>query len=93
MIKPQDAVMVFHTFSNTWRSAGTIFSLRMNLDMGKLAYSYEISKDKDIPNTVVRCTTIPEELGRIGYLLSDKTGTLTQNYMVTSNLTNYHDYN
>lgn len=39
-------------------------------------------KDKEIPGTVVRSTTIPEELGRISYLLSDKTGTLTENEMV-----------
>ena len=32
--------------------------------------------------TVVRSTTIPEELGRINYLLTDKTGTLTQNDMI-----------
>lgn len=30
----------------------------------------------------MRSTTIPEELGRISYLLTDKTGTLTQNEMV-----------
>ncbi|KAK7086284.1 ATP synthase subunit 9 [Halocaridina rubra] len=35
-----------------------------------------------MPGTVVRSTTIPEELGRINYLLTDKTGTLTQNEMV-----------
>ena len=50
--------------------------------MAKLVYSWVISRDKEIPGTVVRSSTIPEELGRISYLLSDKTGTLTQNEMV-----------
>ncbi|XP_037033899.1 probable phospholipid-transporting ATPase IIA isoform X2 [Bradysia coprophila] len=57
-------------------------SLRVNLDMGKAFYSYQIQNDPEIPGTVVRSTTIPEELGRISYLLTDKTGTLTQNEMV-----------
>ncbi|KAJ6649236.1 putative phospholipid-transporting ATPase IIB [Pseudolycoriella hygida] len=57
-------------------------SLRVNLDMGKAFYSYQIQNDSEIPGTVVRSTTIPEELGRISYLLTDKTGTLTQNEMV-----------
>lgn len=56
-------------------------SLRVNLDMGKTVYARFIERDRDIPGTVVRTSTIPEELGRIEYLLSDKTGTLTQNEM------------
>ena len=58
------------------------FSLRVNLDMGKMVYSWMIQRDQAIPGTVVRSSTIPEELGRVEYLLTDKTGTLTQNEMV-----------
>jgi len=56
-------------------------SLRVNLDMGKTVYASQIMNDPEIPNTIVRTSTLPEELGRITYLLSDKTGTLTQNGM------------
>lgn len=56
-------------------------SLRVNLDMGKTVYAWFIERDQGMPGTVVRTSTIPEELGRIEYLLSDKTGTLTQNGM------------
>uniref|UniRef100_A0A8C5PC15 Phospholipid-transporting ATPase n=1 Tax=Leptobrachium leishanense TaxID=445787 RepID=A0A8C5PC15_9ANUR len=61
-------------------------SLRVNLDMGKAAYGWMIMKDENIPGTVVRTSTIPEELGRLVYLLTDKTGTLTKNEMVFKRL-------
>lgn len=52
-------------------------SMRLNLDFAKLYYSYNISTDSRIKDTVARSSTIAEELGRIQVLLADKTGTLT----------------
>ena len=54
----------------------------MSLDLGKVVYSWMITRDSEMPGTTVRSSTIPEELGRVAYLLTDKTGTLTQNEMV-----------
>ncbi|KAJ2697484.1 putative aminophospholipid-translocase [Coemansia sp. IMI 209128] len=56
-------------------------SLRVNLDMGKSFYSLGIERDREIAGSVVRNSMIPEELGRIEYCLTDKTGTLTCNEM------------
>ncbi|XP_050684592.1 probable phospholipid-transporting ATPase IIB isoform X2 [Leptidea sinapis] len=61
-------------------------SLRVNLEMGKIFYAWTIQRDKKIEGTVMRTTTIPEEMGRIQYLLADKTGTLTKNEMVFQKL-------
>ena len=61
-------------------------SLRINLDFAKLYYSWLINNDSHIPNTLARNSNIPEELGRIQFLLSDKTGTLTQNDMIFKKL-------
>lgn len=40
-------------------------SMRVNLDLGKVFYSLGIYQDKQIPGTIPRNSTIPEELGRI----------------------------
>ncbi|KAK3115560.1 putative aminophospholipid-translocase [Teratosphaeriaceae sp. CCFEE 6253] len=57
-------------------------SLRVNLDMGKSVYANLIHRDVGMAGAVVRTSTIPEDLGRVGFLLTDKTGTLTRNEMV-----------
>ena len=62
-------------------------ALRVNLDVSKTWFSYIITKDKKhIPETIARNSTIPEELGRISYIFSDKTGTLTKNEMIFKNI-------
>lgn len=61
-------------------------SLRVNLDMGKAAYGWMIMKDENIPGTVVRTSTIPEELGRLVYLLTDKTGRCSLQEVKTSHI-------
>lgn len=62
-------------------------SMRINMDFAKLYYSFKISSDDNIEKAVARNSTIPEELGRIQVLLSDKTGTLTKNDMLFKRLT------
>ena len=61
-------------------------SLRVNLDFSKIVFSYKISNDPRMPGALARNSEIPEELGRIQFILSDKTGTLTQNEMIFKNL-------
>ena len=56
-------------------------SLRLNLDFSKIVFTSKINQDKDI-EAVARNSMIPEELGRVSYIFSDKTGTLTQNEML-----------
>lgn len=66
-------------------------SLRINLDMAKLVYAAMVEGDVELgagtPDAaVVRASNCPEELGRVGFLLTDKTGTLTRNEMAFKKL-------
>lgn len=56
-------------------------SLRVALDVAKLVYKLQMTADKAMPGLQVRSSTLPEELGGVEYLLTDKTGTLTRNEM------------
>ena len=40
-------------------------SMRINLDLAKIFYSYCIGSDPDIEGCIARNSTIPEELGRL----------------------------
>ena len=62
-------------------------SLRTNLDVVKLIYAYRINKDIEIEGSICRNTQMTEDLGRIDFLLSDKTGTLTKNEMIFKKIT------
>ena len=62
-------------------------SLRTNLDMIKLIYAFRINNDPVIEGTICRNSQMVEDLGRINFLLSDKTGTLTKNDMIFKKIT------
>lgn len=61
-------------------------SLRINVDLSRTLYNVAIERDSQIQGTLVRSGNVCEELGRVSFLLSDKTGTLTKNDMEVKKL-------
>jgi phospholipid-translocating ATPase len=61
-------------------------SMKVNHDISRLFYSSRINTDEDIPGCQARNGNTMEDLGRIEYFLTDKTGTLTKNIMVVRKL-------
>lgn len=57
-------------------------SMKVNQDISKLFYASRITSDSEMQNTTSRNSMIAEDLGRIEYFLTDKTGTLTKNEMI-----------
>jgi len=51
-----------------------------------------MSNDKQISGCVPRNASIPEELSRVKYIFTDKTGTLTKNEMTLKELLIYGDF-
>ena len=56
-------------------------SLKMFLMIARFGFAQKIMRDKEIEDTGVKTETIVDELGKIEVILSDKTGTITQNEM------------
>jgi len=54
-------------------------SLRLALDFAKIYWKIMVGKDTEVAETRIRNTRVAEDLGKINYLILDKTGTITKN--------------
>uniref|UniRef100_A0A8C9GRN9 P-type phospholipid transporter n=1 Tax=Piliocolobus tephrosceles TaxID=591936 RepID=A0A8C9GRN9_9PRIM len=57
-------------------------SISVNLNVAKIFYTVLIQHDKEIQTTIIKNSAIIENFGNIDYILTDKTGTLTENVML-----------
>jgi len=92
-------ILVFGTWCVLMNNLVPI-SLLMTMELVKYFQGWFISWDIDIYDreknimTKVQTSTLNEELGQVKYIFSDKTGTLTKNYMNFKRVTiGYNQYN
>lgn len=61
-------------------------SLRFMITTARFIYAYRLSKDPSLSSVKVLTNTLQEELARVSFFLTDKTGTLTKNEMIMRKL-------
>lgn len=61
-------------------------SLKFMITTARYLYVHLLSKDKELSSVKVLTNTLQEELARINFFLTDKTGTLTKNEMIMRKL-------
>ena len=65
----------------TLLSAIIPISMKVTIDIARSLYTTSIARDRLLAGSVLKNSSLPEEMGRVKRLFSDKTGTLTKNKM------------